>query len=422
MAGIYRQRHPEHTVFYRVFFYYFERFLQEYEHRFEKEYGYFRPVIQDVVEKYLDCGNPMCGFARIRCPDCGEERLLMFSCKTRGFCPSCHAKRREEWGEWMREELLLDVPHRQVVFTIPKMLRLFFRYERKLLNLLCLSAVRTLVEFLHAATGLELMPGVVAVIQTFGDRINFHPHIHVLMTEGGTAPDGAFHRVSRFRDEVIQEIFTHEVFSLLLRKKLIGLPLVEKMLGWHHTGFNVHSKVRAQTRREAERVGTYMIRPLLSLKRLFFDETGGKVRYQHSRHGSQEEQMDYLEFIARVTSHIPDKGQVMIRYYGLYSNAHRGKMRKAAADLSHRPIIEDEPGYVPSKGWAEMIRKVYEVDPLICPSCGGRMRIISFINEPKTIDRIIRYLELTFEAERPPPLHNVQQKLLMAAEERKDYF
>jgi len=107
MAGIYRQRHPEHTVFYRVFFHYFEQFLQEYEDRFEREYGFLRPVIQDVVEKYLDCGNPMCGFARIRCPDCGEERLLMFSCKTRGFCPSCHAKRREEWGEWMREELLM---------------------------------------------------------------------------------------------------------------------------------------------------------------------------------------------------------------------------------------------------------------------------------------------------------------------------
>ena len=78
MGGIYRQRHLEHTVFYRVFIYYFERFLREYDNRFEKEYGYFRPVIQDVVEKYLDCGNPMCGFARIRCPDCGEERLLMY--------------------------------------------------------------------------------------------------------------------------------------------------------------------------------------------------------------------------------------------------------------------------------------------------------------------------------------------------------
>jgi len=88
-----------------------------------------RPVIQDVVEKYLDCGNPMCGFARIRCSDCGQERLLMFSCKTRGFYPSCHAKRREEWGEWMREELVLDVPHRQVVFTVPKMLRLSFLWR-----------------------------------------------------------------------------------------------------------------------------------------------------------------------------------------------------------------------------------------------------------------------------------------------------
>ena len=173
---------------------------------------------------------------------------------------------------------------------------------------------------------------------------------------------------------------------------------------------------------EAERVGKYMIRPLLSLKRLFFDETAGKVRYQYSRHGSQEKTMDYLEFIARVTSHIPDKGQVMIRYYGLYSSAHRGKMHKAGADPSHPLIIEDDPTYVPAKGWADMIRKVYEVDPLRCPSCGGQMRIISFLEEPKTIDRIIRYLELTFEAERPPQPHNVQQELLMAAEEKGGYF
>ena len=83
---------------------------------------------------------------------------------------------------------------------------------------------------------------------------------------------------------------------------------------------------------------------------------------------------------------------------------------------------EDGPAYVPSKGWAEMIRKVYEVDPLCCPACGGRMRIFSFIEEPKTIDRIIRHLELTFEAERPPPPHHVQQELLMAAEEMGESF
>jgi hypothetical protein len=165
-----------------------------------------------------------------------------------------------------------------------------------------------------------------------------------------------------------------------------------------------------------------MIRPLLSLKRLFFDETGGKVRYQYGKGRAEEEWMDYLEFIARVTSHIPDKGQVMVRYYGLYSNAHRGKMRKASSALSPPPIIEEEPRYVPSKGWAEMIRKVYEVDPLLCPRCGGQMRVIAFIEEPKVIDKIICHLRLTFEAERPPPPRIVQQKLLMAAEEKGEYF
>jgi hypothetical protein len=88
-----------------------------------------------------------------------------------------------------------------------------------------------------------------------------------------------------------------QVFSLLLGEELISEALVEKIAGWRHSGFSVHSKVKASTKEEAERVGKYMIRPLLSLER-----------------------MDYLEFIARTTSHIPDKGQVMIRYSGLYAN------------------------------------------------------------------------------------------------------
>jgi hypothetical protein len=52
----------------RVLFHYFENFLAEYESRFEREYGFFRPVVKDVVEKYLDRGNPRCGFALTRPP------------------------------------------------------------------------------------------------------------------------------------------------------------------------------------------------------------------------------------------------------------------------------------------------------------------------------------------------------------------
>jgi len=129
--------------------------------------------------------------------------------------------------------------------------------------------------------------------------------------------------------------------------------------------------------------------------------------------------MGYLEFIVRVTSHIPDKGQVMILYCGLYSNAPRSKMREAGVGSSHPPIIEGE-YQLPSKGWTELIRKAYEVDPLRCSACGGQMRIISIIEETETIDRIIRHLDMTFEAERPPPPH--QQRVLMAAEEKGKYF
>ena len=98
MAGMYRRCHPESTVLYRVLAAHFDSFLTRYETLFQRRYGYFRPVVGEAVGRYLDCGKPMCGFARIRCPECAREYLLTFSCKTRHFCPSCHAKRREAWS------------------------------------------------------------------------------------------------------------------------------------------------------------------------------------------------------------------------------------------------------------------------------------------------------------------------------------
>lgn len=127
--------------------------------------------------------------------------------------------------------------------------------------------------------------------------------------------------------------------------------------------------------------------------------------------------MDYLEFIARVTSHIPDKGQVMIRYFGLYANAHRGKVRKSEQAAGNLIIIEEECTEIPRRGWAAMIRKVYEVDPLVCSKCGGTMKVIAFITDHPVVDRIINHLRLSFVADKPPPPRIAYQELLMA-----DYF
>ena len=109
----------------------------------------------------------------------------------------------------------------------------------------------------------------------------------------------------------------------------------------------------------AERVGKYMLRPVLALERLTFLEPEGKVGYRWGRDGTGQETevMDYMEFIARVTSHIPDKGQVMVRYYGLYANAQRGKVKKESQSPTALRIVEEELRRLPSKGWAALIRK-----------------------------------------------------------------
>ena len=195
---------------------------------------------------------------------------------------------------------------------------------------------------------------------------------------------GIFHRLPRLDDARLAEIFAREVLALLVSKGLLSPEWAERILSWPHTGFNVHSRVRVRTKLEAERVGKYMVRPILALDRLLFLGREGKVGYRHGQNGAELETMDYLELIARVTSHIPDKGQVMVRYYGLYVNAHRGKVRKADRVPVLLGMVEEEPRLVPSKGRAalapkrriglrsaEMIRKVYEVDPLICPRCGS---------------------------------------------------
>ena len=135
---------------------------------------------------------------------------------------------------------------------------------------------------------------------------------------------GVFYKIPRIDDSRLAKVFAREVLAMLVRKELLSPERAERILSWRHTGFNVHCLVRTKTKPEAERVGKYMIRPVLALERLTFLEPDGKVGYRWGRDGAGQETevMDNLEFIARVTAHIPDKGQVMVRYYGLYANAH----------------------------------------------------------------------------------------------------
>ena len=82
-AAVYQQRKPQESPLWQLLNEHFHHFISEYENHFQKAHGFFRQIISDVVQNFLQCGDLKQGFARVRCPDCHHEYLLAFSCRGR---------------------------------------------------------------------------------------------------------------------------------------------------------------------------------------------------------------------------------------------------------------------------------------------------------------------------------------------------
>ncbi len=244
--AVYRPRHPERTALYRLFERHFDEYVRTHEERFERPSGPLRPVVPRTVEAYLDCGRLFGGFARLRCPQCRVfsfwgEHLLAFSCQTRNFCPSCQAKRAALFAEKLEGEILAPVPHRHVVFTIPKALRGLFERDRKLLGLLprcAFGAVRLLYQ--EHFNRRDAVPGMVASIQTFGSALNFSPHVHALVTDGVLEHGGAFLPLTTPDLAALNELFRRLVLAALVKAERLSESFRDRLLAWRHSGFSVY--------------------------------------------------------------------------------------------------------------------------------------------------------------------------------------
>ena len=142
---------------------------------------------------FLKCGDLEGGFARVRCPDCHHEMFVAFFCKQRCTCPSCHQKRTLLTALHVAEEVCAPVAHRQVVLTIPKRLRLHTRFDRRLLGKLAHCAWTCIQKEVRRHLGRDdLVPGMVAAVQTHGELLHGHPHLRALVTCGAFTPEGDF--------------------------------------------------------------------------------------------------------------------------------------------------------------------------------------------------------------------------------------
>jgi hypothetical protein len=412
-ATRYRARSPRATPLYRLFETHFDEVRGQWEDRYERRFGYWRGFVDEQVLRYLDCGLFENGFARIRCPECSEEYLLAFSCKTRELCPSCAAKRSAATAALLAEEVLEEVGHAQWVFVMPKMLRPYFLHHRELLGGLALAAWETVLELMSAAAGEEGMrPGMVSVVQTAGDLGNWHPHVHALVSRGMWTRDGEWVPVAFVDEHSAELLFRHKVIRLLQGVGLLLQERTELLLSWRHTGFSIHNRVVVEPEDQpaVERLARYIMRPPISLERMTWDGVG-EVCYRRKRGhessglGKREvEEFDPAEFLARVIMHIPEPRRHLVRYYGWYSNVLRGKRRKAAAE-SGEPRVADagsdsratraeaRDARALRRSWAQLIKRIYEVDPLVCPTCGSEMKVIALITEHDVVDAILRHLE-----------------------------
>ena len=169
----------------------FQSLTDQYEDKYAIIYGRFRiKRIIEVVEKFILCGDYSQGVARIQCtnPGCKHEYIRPFSCKGFYFRPSCSQKRTLLFSEYMNERLLLALPHRQFVFTFPKLLRPYFRHNRRLFSEISRLIFAILQRFYDKA----IQTGMVLAYQTSGEFLRWNPHFHCLVLEGGFDERGRF--------------------------------------------------------------------------------------------------------------------------------------------------------------------------------------------------------------------------------------
>lgn len=170
---------------------------------------------------------------------------------------------------------------------------------------------------------------------------------------------------------------------------------------------------------QVERLAQYIIRNPFSVDKMQPNSSGDSIIYRSGMNPKIQRNFEVFSpcnFIARITQHIPDKSFQLVRYYGRYSNNMRGQRLKraepeaGAADAGGEVIDVSafKPRRIPSKKWRELIKKVWEADPLLCPRCQNEMRVVALIDQAEVIERILRHLGLweagvRVDAARDPP-------------------
>ena len=332
------------------------------------------------LQRYIECGIVRFGVMRFRCPKCGESLFVAFSCKKRGFCPHCDAKRAAIIMADASDRLLPQVGYRQYVLTIPKRLRWFVNQDARLPGEISRILAREIELFLRRRAA-GAAAAQLHFIQRAGRSLNLHPHVHAVVSEGRFSsepgllgPKLKFHPAAppSERDiELMAESLRRKIFRRLRRLGAIPADLAQEMLAWRNSGFSLHAKAFAPAgdREGLERIVYYCAKPGLSPMRLSYMRRKNLVVYRTEvKNGLPLAlTLDPVDFLRRWALLIPPPRKNLLRYYGalgpnsplrslLVAEASRGtakaRLRKKAKAVSQSV-----------RSWAACLNCVFRTKP-----------------------------------------------------------
>lgn len=333
-----------------------------------------RPVVLKEVNKMISCRTSELGYSVYECPDCGEIKFSYHTCKSR-FCPSCGNKYVRKRTESILQKCY-NCKHRHIVFTISDFLWDFFRKDRKLLDLLFQAVSKTILSwFKDKYKSQNYIPGIIAVLHTYGRDMKWNPHIHTIVTEGAMGNLNVFKKFDFISYDALRKRFQKILLDLLERKisnsnfKTLKNFIYKKS----NKGFYVYAekKNNQSTLNIIEYAVRYTGKPAMAESRII-DYDGEYVTFWYQRHEDNKlvkECIHVYEFFKRLIIHIPDENFKTVRYYGIYSKKHKfhDKMIMLIKSQTHK--LRNQ-----LNSWRMSIIKDFDIDPLICPKCGNQMK------------------------------------------------
>lgn len=343
-----------------------------------------------VVSALTACRTAALGGHLQRCDHCGRERPLYNSCRNR-HCPKCQSLDQALWVEAQAEDLL-PVPYFHEVFTVPHCLNpLFLRDPRAAYRLLFEAAAQTVIDVCR--TNLGGTPGLIAVLHTWNQIFEHHPHIHCIVTGGGLSQDGKRWIGSRpnffLPVRRLSEVFRGkllEAFELALAQGRLRTPEPVGRLLLRRAAaqdFVVYSKPPMAGPEQVLRyLGRYTHRIALGNERLLAHRDGQVTfSYKDRKHGGRRKPMTLpgAAFTRRFLLHVVPKGFVRVRHFGLLANGVKVHRLALARSLLGSPVLP-EPSRPHHESWQDTYRRLVGTDPLLCPACRvGRLVVVAEI-------------------------------------------